>query len=82
MKKEIKAAIKLLGDSGYNVTLVQGQQKIQLVRRRTIEDEPYWRYHINKYPKQYTPAAGEEIESCLLDVRELKWEGSAPREGK
>ena len=80
MKAELKAAIALLDSAGYAVTKQTGQHTIQLVRKRVIEEEPFWKYTVNKYEKRYTAEEGQEIETCMIRIGDLKWkraEGSA-----
>lgn len=73
MKREIKDAIALLDAAGYAIAKRQGQSVIQIVRRRILADDPFWRYHVNKYEKRYTAKTGEEIESVILPLNDLKW---------
>lgn len=80
-QNEIEAAIRLLSGAGFNVTKRQGQSQIQVVRRRVIADDPYWRYSINKVEKRYFPDPGEEVETLLLDVNKATWEKHASAAG-
>lgn len=73
MEDEIKKAIALLDSAGYGIVKRIGQTQIQLVRKRKLEEDAFWKYQINKYTKNYSPEDGEEVETVVLELQDIKW---------